>query len=236
MSGYIDKFLAWYVHPRPSRPQIFLHHHYHISYGAKIQQPAAPDSCPPLDEDGIKYVEGIVGTLLWYVRAVDKKLLVALKSIGHKQDASTKADTEANHQFLDYVDMYPNNIFTHRGSNMVLAGQYDAGYLNENCACSRAGAHTLLSEDYRMPLHNGPIITIAKIIKFVMSSATKSKVAAVLFATKKMSPLHQKHVELRWTQPPSTLQTENSTAAGVTNITILTCQTKGIYMQFYWLR
>ena len=87
-----------------------------------------------------------------------------------------------------------------------------------------------------MPWHNGPILTIAEIINFVMSSSTESELAAMFLATKKMVTLRQTLVEICWLQPPSPLQTENSTAAGITNNTIVPCHTKAMDMRFYWLR
>ena len=178
MPGYIEKVLARYVHLRPSEPQLSPHNHPPISYGTKTQQPAAPNSRPPLDADSIKCIQGIVGNLFWYGLVVDNKLLVALSIIGSQQAAATEATADAIHQLLNYVATYPNNGITYRASDMVLAEHSDAGYLNYTCVCSHAGAHIFLFEDEPMPKHNGPILTIADIIKFVMYSSTKSKLSA----------------------------------------------------------
>ena len=72
-----------------------------------------------------------------------------------------------------------------------------------------------------MPRHNGPLLPIADIIKFVMSSATKSELSAMLIAVKKMVPLCQTLIKTCWPQPHYTLQTENSAADGVNNYTIV---------------
>ena len=87
-----------------------------------------------------------------------------------------------------------------------------------------------------MPRHNGSILTIDEIIKFFMSSATKAKLAAMFITAKKIPPLCQTLIGMRWTQPPSPLKTDNYTAAGVTNNTIFPHQNKSMDMQFYWLR
>ena len=115
---------------------------------------------------------------------------------------------------------------------MVLAGHSDDGYLNETHDRSRTGAHIFLSEDEPTPRQNFLILTIAKIIKFVMSSATKSELAAVFITVNKMVPLLQTLIEMRWPQPPSPLQTDNSAAAGVTNNTNVPRQTKSTDMRF----
>jgi len=205
MHSYINKVLAKYGHKPPSKPQLSHHAHALISYGAKTLQSLDPDSSPPLNEDGIKRVQGIVGALLWYGRAVDNKLLVVLSAIGSQQAAATEATAGAIDQLLDYVSTYPNNGITYRASAMVLAGHSDAGYLNKSCACSRAGTHIFLSEDEAMPKFNGLFLTIAEIIKFVMSSATKAELAVMFIVAKKMVPLHQMLIEMHWPQPPLTL-------------------------------
>ena len=42
-------------------------------------------------------------------RAVNKKLVVALKSIGSQQAAATEETSDAIEQLLDYVDTYPGD-------------------------------------------------------------------------------------------------------------------------------
>ena len=70
-------------------------------------------------------------------------------------------------QLLDYLVIYPNDDITYRARNMILAGNANATYLNVSQACSRAGAHIMLSEDVQIPLHNIPVLTITQIIKNV---------------------------------------------------------------------
>ena len=71
---------------------------------------------------------------------------------------------------------------------MILAAHADAGFLNESRAISRAGAHVFLSENEPKPRLNGPILTIAQIIKTVMSSAAEGEMAALFIKAKKMIP------------------------------------------------
>ena len=120
MPGYIEKFLARYGHRRPSKPQLSPHQHSPISYGAKTQKPADPNSLYPLDADGIKRVQGTIGALLWYGNAVNNKILVALSAMGYQQGAATNYATDAIHQPLDYVATYPNKGITYRAIDMVL--------------------------------------------------------------------------------------------------------------------
>ena len=74
---------------------------------------------------------------------------------------------------------------------MILAVHADAGFLNESRARSRAGAHIFLSENELNPKLNGPVLTIAKIIKTVMESAAEAEISALFITAKNMIPLRR---------------------------------------------
>ena len=119
---------------------------------------------------------------------------------------------------------------------MILTAHSDAAYLNASKACSRAGAHIMLSEDNPIPSYNGPILTLAQIIKFVASSAAEAELAGLYICAKEMVPLHNSLVEMGWPQPKSPIQTNNTTALGVANKTIITKKMKSMDMRLWWLR
>ena len=77
-------------------------------------------------------------------------------------------------QLLDYLATYPNDGITYHTSNMILAGHADAAYLNVSQARSRAGAPIMFSEDFLIPLHNGPFLMTAQIINNFMLSNSKA--------------------------------------------------------------
>jgi hypothetical protein len=82
---------------------------------------------------------------------------------------------------------------------------------------------------------NGDILSITQIIKFVMALATESELAALLITAREMIPHRQTLINKGWPQPKSPIQTDNSTAAGVTNKTIVPHKSKMINVQFWWL-
>ena len=91
MKGYISKVLLKYGHPIPKKPQFSPVYHLAVIYGAKDQLAPEDDTIPPLDSQGTKRVQVIVGNLLYYARAVDNKLLVGLSDIGSQQASANKA-------------------------------------------------------------------------------------------------------------------------------------------------
>ena len=236
MKSYITDLLCKYNHQPPAKPQHAPHAHRDIIYGAKEQLLPETDTSPPLDETGIKRIQGIVGSLLYYARAVDNKLLATLSTISTQQATATQNTAKAVHQLLDYVATYPSDGITYRASNMVLAAHSDASFLSEPKSRSRAGAHIFLSEDDPSPRLNGPVLTISQVIKYVMASAAEAELAAIYHTAREMVPLRNALDEMGWTQPPSPIQIDNSTAVGFVNDTIIQRRIKMIWMRLHWLR
>ena len=70
------------------------------------------------------------------------------------------------------------------------------------------------------------MLTIAQIIKAVMASASEAEMVALYITAKKMTPLRNTLIEMGCPQPKSPIQTDNSTAVGFTNKSIVNKATK----------
>ena len=81
-----------------------------------------------LDKNGKRYIQQVVGTFLFYGRAVDGTMLPALSAIASSQAAPTQATIDKIELFLDYADSHPDAIVTYRASKMILALHSDASY------------------------------------------------------------------------------------------------------------
>ena len=82
MPGYIKKKLQEYGHVIPNILQIlFPCSPEPKKFGSEAQAPLPPDASPMLDEKGIKRIQQIVGSILYYARAVDMTVLAALSTI-----------------------------------------------------------------------------------------------------------------------------------------------------------
>eukprot|EP00804_Cyclotella_cryptica_P003266 CCRYP_010499-RB/>CCRYP_010499-RB protein AED:0.45 eAED:0.44 QI:0/-1/0/1/-1/1/1/0/186 len=119
---------------------------------------------------------------------------------------------------------------------MILAVHSGAGYLNEENARSRAGGHHFLSEDVPLPPNNGAIHNVAEIIKAVMSSAAEAETGALYINARKAVEERNILQELGHKQPPTPIQTDNSTAEGIVNNRVQPKRTKAMDMRFHWLR
>ena len=79
---------------------------------------------------------------------------------------------------------------------MILSDHADASYLNVSKSRSRVSAHIMLTENYPVPHYNGPILTIAQIVKYVMSSAAEAELARLFITAKDMVPIRQTLIEM----------------------------------------
>ena len=75
--------------------------------------------------NSVKRVQEIVGGLLYYTRAVDNKLLVAISEIGSQQTVAIEQINQAITKLLDYVVAYPNNETIYQASDMILTAHAD---------------------------------------------------------------------------------------------------------------
>ena len=189
MDDYIRNLLIREGHKAPSKPQLAPHKHRPIVYGATQQFAAPNDSSPALTAAGILRVQRIVGALLYYGRAVDNKLLVAISAIGSQQAAATEHTNAAIAHLLDFVATYTADGIVYRSSAMQLAAHADAGFHNETRGRSRNGAHIYLSEEDARPRWNGAILALAAIMKPVYSSAAEAELASLYDCSRAMVPL-----------------------------------------------
>jgi hypothetical protein len=169
MSGYIATAHKKYQHATPTVPQNAPYNTAAIQYSAKVQR-VETDTSASLSKSKIKGVQDIVGTLLYYARAVDPTLLAALNTIATRQANGTRALADACHQLLDYVAMHPNAGLRYHACNMILAIHTDSSYLSEMGGRSCAAGHFYLTTQNDEDFNNGAVLTLFPIIKHVMSS------------------------------------------------------------------
>ena len=74
---------------------------------------------------------------------------------------------------------------------MVMCAHSDAGFHNDSKGRSRDRSHIFLSENDAMHRWNGPVITLAEIIKLVMSSASKAELRELLITAQEMVAMRQ---------------------------------------------
>jgi hypothetical protein len=81
--------------------QLSPHKHSNIVFGQTTQLTHIHPYSPHLSTEGIKRIQDIIGTLLYYAHAVDIKLLATLSTLSSQQATTTKATNVAMNQLLD---------------------------------------------------------------------------------------------------------------------------------------
>ena len=235
MPGYVAEALHRFQHPPPTQPQHQPHKHTVPTYGQKTQYETIDESAE-LDKKGKTYIQHVTGTFLYYARAVDPTMLVALSAIASAQANPTIETMAKCKLFLDYAATHPDAIITYRASDMVLAVHSDASYLIEPKARSRAGGHFFMSQNTTFPANNGAVLNIAQIIKNVMTSAAEAEMGALYINAREAVHMRITLEEMGHPQPPTPMQTDNTTALGVITNNIRKKQSKAWDMRMYWLR
>jgi hypothetical protein len=182
-----------------------------------------------------KFIQEVMGVFLYYSRAVNSTMLTGLSTIASAQAEPTKNTMTQCWQFLDCARTHQNTILTYKESDMVLIVHRDPSYLSKPKARSHAGRHFFMSTDTTNPKDNSMVLNLAQLIRTIMSSAAKAELGALYINACKAIPLQKTLKEMGHKQPPTPMQTDNSTALGIMNNNIQPQRTKAMDMQFHWL-
>ena len=109
MSGYVKNLFLKYEHIMQ-----WVHHCPYATepkkYGAEAQSPLPQDNTRKLTDKEIKQVQKIVGSIIYYGRAVDMTVLMMLSSIASEQTNGTEHTLEKAYQVLDYLASHPDAV------------------------------------------------------------------------------------------------------------------------------
>jgi hypothetical protein len=214
MPGYIKMKLQEYEHIMPKKLQTCPYLPEPKKFGMEAQASLPNNSTPKLDRNGIKRVQKTVGSILYYARAVDMMVLIALSSIAVEQTKATEKRRAQCTQLLDYLLGHADAKVRFHASDMILNIHSDASYLLEANARSRACGHFFMGwmpKDGEFICMNGAFHASTTILRFVITSAAEAELGAlyhncqtgIIFlthphrngspATKKNHPLGQRH-------------------------------------------
>ena len=90
---------------------------------------------------------------------------------------------------MDYCATHPNAGVRFHTSDMILAMHSDGSYLAEPESKSRAAGHFYFSKRNNEKFNNGAVVTLSKIIKHVITSASEVETAALFYNSKSAIPL-----------------------------------------------
>ena len=235
MPKYIPNTLQELNHEKPKRPTMAPSKYTAPVFGRESQKLPTIAEEPPNTPEQVKRIEKVAGRLLYYARGVDPTLLHGLNDIATAKTAAS-SDAATTH-LLDYVATHPNAEIRYLASPMILHIHSDASYLTASKARSRAGGHFFLSSNKEKDApYNGPVHSLAKIIKNVMTSTAESELGGLFMNCQEAVPIRNTLEELGHKQPPTPTRTDNATAHGIIHGTCKPQKTKSMDMQFHWLK
>ena len=223
MPGYIKKKLHKYGNTFPKQIQNCPYSPDPITYGSNAQAPIPVGSSLPLDTKGNKRVQQIIGSILYYARAVDMTVLIALSSITSKQMNATERTMKQYTQILGYLALHSDTKVRFHASDMVINIHSDASYLSEPQARSHTCCHFFMGS---APINGEPIIlngaffVNTTIMRFVVASAAKAELGA-LFQNCQDGIMFRLTLEnMGHPQPRTLVHCDNATAVGISNNTV----------------
>jgi hypothetical protein len=139
MPGYIKATLHKYQHPSPARPEHAPHTWNPPIYGAKTQFVNEVTTTPALSDKDVNKLQQLLGTLLYYARAVDPTVIMPINVLASEQSNANEVTADKVIKLLNYCNTHPETKIRYHASDMILHIHSDASYLSENEAKSRAG-------------------------------------------------------------------------------------------------
>ncbi len=126
---------------------------------------ATTDTSAYVSESEKKYLQSVIGTLLYYSRAVDPTMGTAIHELGSVQAAPSQNDMAKLDRLFQYATAHKNNGIRYYASDMIYRMMSDASYLCRPRARSAYGLLGYLGADEWI---NGPIYCAAKMISCVV--------------------------------------------------------------------
>jgi hypothetical protein len=176
--GYIKEALHKLQHPTPTRPENAPRTWIPPVYGAKTQYIEVNQDIPLIPQKDVTRIQQLAGTLLYYARALDPRLILPVNVLASEQTQATAATAYKVIKLLKYYAPHPEAKFRYHASDMILHIHNDALYLSEREAKGRSGGFCYMASniDSKNNLTNGAILIISTILNHVMSSAAEAEI------------------------------------------------------------
>ena len=205
-------------------------------YGPHVAEAVPEDASPLLDDTRKRRLQGILGTFLYYARALDITAafpVAKLASLPHTEHT----DELATH-FLSYMTAHPHAHVQFHRSDMQHNCHSDASFSGESQARSRAaGFHFLGHYDPTGTAPpNGSIEYISTIIDVIVASATEAELAAIFLNAQLAVSLRHALTFLGHKQGSSLIVSDNLVGVNILNGTAKSKRSRSMDLRFFWIK
>ena len=203
------------------------------SYGSK-KQFSNIDESRQLTAVELLIVQRIVGSLLYYSRAVDPTMLTVCNKISTMEP--TQEAYNAAIQLLNYAQTWDDATIRYHASDMVLITYSDGSYLGDSKSRSRQGGIHFLGNRDEPDAINGSVECISSLIRVIVASAAECEYGALYENAVTAEGLRVILHNLGYPQKATNIYCDNSCAVGLANDTVKEKRTKAIDKDFHWVR
>ena len=236
MPDSVAKIVVAHCKGVPPPPQLSPARYIPPSYGVKGPQLTLDDFSPTLPLDTIKYIQRVVGALLYYALAVDCTLVPAVTAISSAQAQPTQPVLDALNHLLGYAAANPHATLVFKASDMRLHVGVDGSHLSRPNSRSVAGAFFFVGDTSDPTIINGPVECMSTVIPVVTASAGETEYASLFMAAQKACPLRQTLYDLGYPQPATLIPVDNTCAVGLANDVVKSRRSKSVDMRLHWIR
>ena len=234
LPGYIAKLLATVC---PEGTKLFDSPSIYEApvYGSTAPQTTFVDTSTLAPASDKLLLQQVVGSILYYARAVDSLMLTAVCELSTLQSEPTTLTMTKMRRLLGYAAKHPNACIHIVPSEMLLRIQSDASHLSRPGSKSVAGGiHYLGTTDpYFL---NSPIHVQSTTIPVNTAAVSESEYAGC-FANGQVGTDERSVLSnLGYPQPPTVIYCDNLCAVGLATDTVRAKKSKAIDMRFDWIR
>lgn len=187
MPKFVEKALRKLQHIQLNKPQHQPHKHISPIFGHQEQFTTPPDESPYLTPTETRYIQSIVGSLLYYARAVDPTILHTINELELSQAQPRENTRVKTKQLLDYLYTHKFATLKYKSSDMCIHVDSNTAYLVEPRGNSRIAGYDYLSSKYKpkedtinpTPTFNEPVHVEFKLLKHGVSSSTEAEIGGI---------------------------------------------------------
>jgi len=196
-----------------------------------------PDISAPLPDKEL-YIRQVIGTLLYYARAIDPTILVALSKVASRQSQPTVDLLATTNRILQHVHDHPNVILTFQASDMQLVAHSDASFNSESKARSRTGGFFFFANKSYVPgrTPNGGVLAHTGIIPVVVASASEAEYGALFNNAQLAKPIRNAAQFLGYPQQKTKIICDNESAVGIANGKVKLKRSRSFDLRFHWIK
>ena len=199
------------------------------------------DDSDPATDKQTKFLQILIGKLLYYTIAVDLTIAVAVNRISSQIAHATTKTIAAAMRLAQHVLHHPNATITFYPSNMQLMCHSDASHDAEPGSRSRiAGIYIFGATDFLGPevslRLNGPVGFMCKQAPTVCAGAYESEYAALWGNISFLEIARQTCADMGHPQDPTVIVYDNTVAGGIATQSCKQRRSKMVAKQYNWIQ